>query len=413
MRKALLVSHRLGGLDGVSVAAERWVSVLSQLDFRVTRVASHYVRQEPDDLLIRGMWADLPGHPCPPLDMAAARELVRQSDLVVLDNLGTLPSAPDAALSWQEILLQEGVPTIVRHHDPGWQIVSGMWGAYDPASGLPLHHPRMLHVTINGITMRDFAQRYPKLLESGSLVTVYNTVDGQELLDGDRARTRAELNVADEDLLVLHPTMLAKRKNIPAAVELCRRLQRFYGELRRVRYWITHTSAKWDQSLPSEIEESFAVAPGLVVGSTPRRSDMYAAADLVVLTSIWEGFGQPVPEAMVAGKPVAAGPYPVLEELVDRHRWKVLDPLDPEAVFETLGDVERLREIVSWNRGRAEKLDTSNLVSPMRTLVRAAEDLANGRTGIRAADSDLMISATRSVGEEGGPADRSGFSRVP
>lgn len=382
MPKALLVSHRLGGFDGVSVAAEKWHTVLSHLGFDVVRVASHYVRREPGDVLITGMWADLPGHPCPPLDKRAVRELVRQADLVVLDNLGTLPSAPEAALGWQDVLLREEVPTIVRHHDPGWQIVSGLWGPHDSSSGLPIHHPRMLHVTINRITEQEFADRYPELPERHALVTAYNTVDRRELVGGDRSGTREALRVADEDLLVLHPIALGKRKNVPAAVELSRSLQRRYGENRRVRYWVTHTSARWE-SVPPETQEVFATAPGLVMGSVPRRSDMYAAADLVVLTSTWEGFGQPVPEAMVAGKPVAAGPYPVLRELVEHHGWQVLDPLRPEDVFQVLEDADRLNRLVSWNRARVGEMDTLGFAPTMRKLVRAAERLAAGRAGIR------------------------------
>ncbi|GAB2885266.1 hypothetical protein GCM10022245_20860 [Streptomyces mayteni] len=383
MSTALLVSHRLGGFDGVSVAAEKWGTVLSHLGYDVVRVASHYVRREPGDVLVPGMWAELPGQPCPPLDTPAVRDLVRQADLVVLDNLGTLPSAPEAALGWQEVLLRERVPTIVRHHDPGWQIVSGLWGSYDPSAGLPLHHPGMLHVTINRITEREFAHRYPELPDRGALVTAYNTVDVRELVDGDRSGTRKALRVDDEDLLVLHPIALGKRKNVPAAVELTRSLQRLYGESRRVRYWVTHTSAKWE-SVPPDIQAVFATAPGLVVGSVPARGDMYAAADLVVLSSTWEGYGQPVPEAMVAGKPVAAGPYPVLRELVDLHDWRVLDPLRPESVFHALEDPERLRELIAWNRARARRTDTAEFAPTMRRLVQAAENLAEGRTGTQA-----------------------------
>jgi len=40
-------------------------------------------------------------------------------------------------------------------------------------------------------------------------------------------------------------------------------------------------------------------------------SDVYAAADLVVMSSTWEGFGNPVLESVTHRRPLALNPYPV------------------------------------------------------------------------------------------------------
>ena len=43
--------------------------------------------------------------------------------------------------------------------------------------------------------------------------------------------------------------------------------------------------------------------------------DAYAASDLVVMPSTWEGFGNPVLESVTHRRPLAVYPYPVLEEI--------------------------------------------------------------------------------------------------
>ena len=46
-----------------------------------------------------------------------------------------------------------------------------------------------------------------------------------------------------------------------------------------------------------------------------RMADAYAAADAVVLPSTWEGFGLPLIESALAGRPLAVSDYPVAREV--------------------------------------------------------------------------------------------------
>jgi glycosyltransferase involved in cell wall biosynthesis len=45
--------------------------------------------------------------------------------------------------------------------------------------------------------------------------------------------------------------------------------------------------------------------------------DAYAASDLVVMPSTWEGFGNPVLESVTHRRPLALYPYPVACEIID------------------------------------------------------------------------------------------------
>src|SRR5258708_1834243 len=115
---AALISFRLGGADGVSVEAAKWAWALQRLGFAVRTVAG----QGSADVLIEGLAAGegLVG-PCPPppLDRAALEAARDGVDLVVVENLCSLPLNPAASAAVAGML--RGRPAVLRHHDLPWQ----------------------------------------------------------------------------------------------------------------------------------------------------------------------------------------------------------------------------------------------------------------------------------------------------
>lgn len=364
--RVCLVSHRLGGFDGVSVEAAKWVAGFRALGAEVTRAAGFFADHERGDVLVRGMWADRPGGDPPPVDHATIRRLCGEHDLLVLDNAGSLWSAPEASAAWERHALDAGVPTALRHHDPAWQgpALRSVDGAV-----VPLHHPAHLHVLINRRTEREFAERWPELGRTGALRVVRNRVDVDALSRGDRDGTRARFGLRPEEVLIAHPARVeSSNKNIPGAVQLALDLRERLGQ--PVRYWLTD-----DAPADGEVAGALDRAPGPLRGRVAEQADLYAAADLVVLPSTWEGWGLPVVEAAASGRPVAAGPYPVLAEI----RELGLAVPGPD-------EIDRIAELITAGSGVlaanravvAEHLDARELPRELAELAELARHRASG-----------------------------------
>jgi mannosylglucosylglycerate synthase len=334
------LSFRLGGTDGVSIVASTWMDAFRSLGFQVVTVAG----DGPVDHLITGLGIDH-AHASTEPDERALRDALAAADLVVVENLLTIPMNLSASRVVARVL--RGRPALLHHHDPAWQR-----GRYQSINELPPDDPMWRHVTINRLTEHQLRQR------GVEATTIYNAFD-PSWPTGDRAPTRRSVDVDDGELLVVHPVRAIARKGIDVALSLTEHLD--------ATYWLTGPP---EEDFAPELDRLLATARCRVIhqpiGSLP---DLYAAADLVAFPSSWEGFGNPPVEASLAKRPVAVGTYPVLDELTELgFRW--LDACDPTAVRRWLArpDASQLTQ----NRSLAVRhFSTERLV---RDLARLADE---------------------------------------
>jgi glycosyltransferase involved in cell wall biosynthesis len=284
MARIALVSFRLGGTDGVAIEARKWIDAFSSLGHSVTTIAGDGVA----DILLPGLAISAQDPPTP----SEMDEALGDADLVVVENLASLPLNVRARDVLYDVL--EGRLALFHHHDLPWQRPH-----LTQLSG-PRDAPTWHHVTINAISTRELHER------GIEAVTIMNSFDCAPPF-GRRALARASVAVENERL-VLMPTRALPRKNVAGALELCE-------EIDAVLWLLGPAEDGYDQ----ELEALLASSP-VDVRRGPREGldvhDAYAACDLVVMPSTWEGFGNPVLESVTHRRPLAVYPYPVAREIM-------------------------------------------------------------------------------------------------
>ena len=290
MARGAIVSFRLGLSDGVSIVARLWQQMLADIGFEMVTVAA----EGPVDRVVPGLGINQPDGPDPGVFSAAVADV----DLVVVENLCTIPLNLPASRTVARTLA--GRPAILHHHDPPWQRER-----FASVTELPPHDPSWRHVVINRLTAEQFAQR------GIETTVIYNGFDASGP-EGDRTGMRTLLGVTDDTLLVVHPVRAIPRKNIPSAIAIAEQLEG--------TYWLMGQAEEgYDTTLEHLLGDARCPVIHRPVARTP---DIYAAADLVVFPSTWEGFGNPPVEAAIWRRPCIVGSYPVAEELAEfGFRW--------------------------------------------------------------------------------------------
>jgi glycosyltransferase involved in cell wall biosynthesis len=299
MPVAVQLSYRLGGADGVAVEARKWEWALGELGFDVRRVAGELDdASRADDVTLPFLAIDPPDDVVPePGTLAAA---LAGADLVIVENLCSLPINPDASGLAATVLDAHDGRVAFHHHDLPWQRA----GLPTPPN-VPPHRPESLHVTINDHSRVQLENR------GFDAVTLRNAFD----LDpepGDRGATRTEFDFAPTDVVLLQPTRAIPRKNIPAAIAFASELARLEPDW-DLRLWITGPAEDGYDDMFARLVADSPVP--VTVGRATSAADAYAAADVILFPSTWEGFGNPVIESIAHRRPIAVGHYPVLDEL--------------------------------------------------------------------------------------------------
>jgi glycosyltransferase involved in cell wall biosynthesis len=340
------ISTRFAGTDGVSLEAAKWAQVLEQEGYvcywfageldrnisssfyapeahfkhgEVEYISNHiFGRRRRDPVvteLIHALRASLKNQ---------LIEFIRQYgiQLLIVENAMTIPMNLPLGLALAEILSETQIPTIAHHHDFYWErkrFSVNAIGEYLPMA-FPADLPNVRHVTINSPAQRALAHR--RGIASTLIPNVLDFDQPPVCDEGDVRRLRQSIGLAPDDLMILQPTRLIKRKGIEHAIELVKSLA-----LPNCKLVISHEDgdegqgySDWLQNMAREkgvdlrLIDQNIVSPWKNDGASGGQFSLwsvYAAADLVTFCSLYEGFGNGLLEAIYFKKPIVLNRYDI------------------------------------------------------------------------------------------------------
>lgn len=282
-----IISFRFSHFDGVSRVSDIWQKILTGFGFDTIKIAGG----GEADRLIPGL--DIGDSR--PLSSGELQKALSDCELVLVENIGTIPLNLPASLQLLDLLA--GRPAIMHHHDPPWQRHQ-----HGHIRSLPRDDPAWQHVVINDFTKFQME-------ELGFSVTrIYNPVEISHT-KSDRDSIRSMMGVAEDKLLVVHPTRAIRLKNIPGAIAFTEKI----GGI----YWLAGPPEENYSATLSNIFENATcrIIDNQALNFTESSQALYKAGDILIFPSFWESFGIPPIEAAFHKVLTVVGDYIIAEEM--------------------------------------------------------------------------------------------------
>ena len=384
------ISTRLAGTDGVSLETAKWARVLQDEGHRCFYMAGEFDKDKPKErsLLVkeahfkhplvqdisRGCFGITTREPSITRKIHQIKDKLKKHiyefirgfkiDLLVPENALTIPLNIPLGLAITEVIAETEIPTIAHHHDFFWErkrfLTNAVWDYLNMA--FPPHLASIQHVVINS------SQDNQLSLRTGISATIIPNVMGFEnppSVDDYSSDIRESLGLKADELLILQPTRVVKRKGVEHSIELVSRLGM------KAKLVISHASGDEGYEYEKRVREYSSIMKVNTLfisdiikpyrGKTPdgrkiyTPQDLYHHADLVTYPSNFEGFGNAFLEAVYFRRPIVVNNYSVYAVDIKPKGFKVIeldDYVDSRAVELTrkvLEDPVLAKEMVDHN----------------------------------------------------------------
>ncbi len=274
-------------------------------------------------------------------------------DLLVVENALAIPLNIPLGLAITELLCEVKLPAIAHHHDFFWERKRFLTNAVSDylKMSFPPHLPHIHHVVISSAAGDQLSLRTG--ISSQIIPNVMNFDEPPPPLDDYAADVRDALDIGNEELFVLQPTRVVKRKGIEHAIELVHRLGK------PAKLVISHASGDEGYQYQQRVKEYSRLmgvdtifVSNLIREHRGRTSDgrkiynlydVYPHADLVTYPSDFEGFGNAFLEAVYFKKPIVVNTYSIYTVDIKPKGFSVIE-LDGFVTEQAVRDTRRVLE---------------------------------------------------------------------
>ena len=384
------ISTRLAGTDGVSLETAKWASIFESEGYLCFYMAGELDEDKPGErsLLVEEAHFEHPvireivlecfgvetRKPSITKKIHQVKNRLKEQiyrfirdfkiNLLVPENALTIPLNIPLGLAITEVIAETGIITIAHHHDFFWErkrfLINSIWDYLNMA--FPPHLPSVKHVVINS------SQDNQLSLRTGISATIIPNMmdfDNPPFFDDYSSDLRESLGFKTDELLILQPTRIVKRKGVEHSIELVNQLRM------KARLVISHAAGDEGYGYEKRVRDFSSLMNVDILfisdvikpyrGRTPdgrkiyTPKDLYHQADLVTYPSSFEGFGNAFLEAIYFGKPIVVNNYSVYAIDIKPKGFRTIeldDYVDSEAIELTRKVLETpalVREMVKHN----------------------------------------------------------------
>lgn len=337
------ISTRLAGVDGVSLETSKMVKVFEEMGHACFYCAGEFDGDAKPGWLVPSMHFRDPvaakihnevfRNPNPSPEtfkrIYIVADSIRQQiegfmeeyniNLLIPQNASTIPMNISLGVAIAETVKRTRIKTLCHHHDFYWErdrfINNNIQDILDEA--FPPNLSPIQHLVINTVMKRRlYAFRG---IEALYIPNIFNFSTPPPEPDAYANTFREEMGLGDDDLIVLQPTRIVRRKAIEKAIELLRKL-----DDKRLILIITGYEGDepggYGEWLREEADRSgiryqfIGQSVGAQRGERDGRKiytlwDIYPHAHFITYPSVYEGFGNALIETMYFRKPLIVHRY--------------------------------------------------------------------------------------------------------
>lgn len=361
MRIGIIIA-RIGGEDGVALETEKWIEVLKQMGHEVFLLSGKYEKKILDRkhrslckefyLLSRDSLREQKQAFLDPdkKSVSILKQIKEKSDIIsnkiikwikkkkidilISENASALPFNLSMTFGVKKAVEKTGIKTITHDHDFYWERGNRYISFHKEINKIvktciPLRLPNVTNVVINS-EMKKVLKEKHAIFDTEIIPNVMDFRKKIKCSQRKRKRFFKFFGFVDEDIILLQPTRIVRRKGIENAIELVYRLQD-----ERVKLIITGSNKDekvgdriYYESIISLVKQLGLSEQIIFAGKHMDKFslwDFYSFCDACTYFSSYEGFGNAFVEAVLAKKPIFVNNYkPVFWPNIGRKGFRVV-----------------------------------------------------------------------------------------